>query len=395
MSNMQRQQGAVSIFIVIFTALLVTVVTASFIQLMVHNQEQATNNDLSQRAYDSALAGVEDAKRALVALKSCDSNPQPNCAGLRSALVSRGTSDCQILGDPSVGVVTFTNGEVTVGDGTKNQAFTCVRVTVMTDSYTGNLKKNESVVIPLHTDDGTDLSISTVRISWFLSSDIQGSGSKTPDYPASMDLPKDDGVQWPVNRPPLMRSQLIQFQRGNLKLGDFDAVGNNNAKTLFLFPMIAGGNQNFALDGRLSPASRNTVAPSPCDTTYTKNGYACSVDIDVPPLAGAAARDAFLQLTSLYNDASYRVQLIGSNGTILNFDNVQPNVDSTGRASDLFHRVSARVSVNGGTGGTYADAALNLGKSLCKDFFITSLPADYDSDASGNGNCEPTNTTLN
>jgi Tfp pilus assembly protein PilX len=391
MKTMQRERGAVSIFIVIFTALLVTIVTTSFIQLMVHNQEQATNNDLSQRAYDSALAGVEDAKRALVALKSCDTTPAANCASLRAALVNNGTTDCQVLG--SLGMnVNFTNGEVAVGDGTKNQAYTCVRVTVLTDSYKGTLNKNDSVVIPLHSEDDTDLSISGVRISWFLSSDIPNGVSKTPSYPASTLLPKDDNVQWPTNRPPIMRSQMIQFVRGNLKLSDFDAAGNNNAKSLFLFPMIAGGNQDFALDGRLAPGSRNGVAPSPCDTTYTKNGYACSVDVSIPALpAGTTARDAYLQLTSLYNNATYQVQLIGSGGTIINFNNVQPNVDSTGRASDLFRRVSARVSVTGGPGSTYPDAALYLGKSLCKDFFITNQSADYGPDASGNGICEPAN----
>ena len=60
-----NNRGAVSIFIVLFTALLVTIIATGFIQLMLRNQQQSVNSDLSQSAYDSALAGVEDAKRAL------------------------------------------------------------------------------------------------------------------------------------------------------------------------------------------------------------------------------------------------------------------------------------------------------------------------------------------
>ncbi len=61
----KRQRGAVSIFAVVFSALLLTILTVGFIRLMVSAQQRAINNDLSQSAYDAALAGVEDAKRAV------------------------------------------------------------------------------------------------------------------------------------------------------------------------------------------------------------------------------------------------------------------------------------------------------------------------------------------
>ncbi len=383
MKSMNKQRGAVSIFIVMFTALLVTIVTASFVQIMLRNQQQASNNDLSQSAYDSALAGVEDAKRALVALKACDKDPSPQCGNLRTALVNNG-QNCEILADPSVGVTTFSSGESQVGRSSMNQAYTCVKVQVITDSYEGTLDKNQSVVIPLDTVDDPNL-IAGVRISWFTQEnipDVDASGnpiSQVPQFPTQPQLPAV--TNWAVQYPSIMRSQLIQFKEGELTLDSFDTANTNNAKTLFLYPAIFGAsNLDFASDGRGAPASRNYPAVSRCDSTFSFNGgYACSTDIAVPAL-GSGTRKAYLQLTSIYNKATYKVQILGGSGNVLNFDNVQPIVDSTGRASDLFRRIRARVAMSEGMPTTYPEAALHVGKSLCKDFFVTNSPADYSGD---------------
>lgn len=69
-SNKNFKKGGVSIFIVIVVGVLVSIMSASFLRLMFRDQEQASKLDLSQSAYDSAQAGVEDAKRFLRIFRS-------------------------------------------------------------------------------------------------------------------------------------------------------------------------------------------------------------------------------------------------------------------------------------------------------------------------------------
>ena len=63
--NNHKQSGAVAIFIVIFTSLTLLILTTGYMTLMVREQTQSNRTDISQSAYDSALVGVEDAKRVL------------------------------------------------------------------------------------------------------------------------------------------------------------------------------------------------------------------------------------------------------------------------------------------------------------------------------------------
>jgi hypothetical protein len=391
------ERGGVSIFIVVFTALMVSVVTVSFTQIMIKVQQQATTNDLSQSAYDAAMAGVEDAKRALVGLRECENTTGCDANGIRAKL-DRGCQSLDGLG------VTFNNGEVKVGnDPLLNQAYTCVKVQLETDGYTSSMDDQQPIVIPLKAVDGYD----HVRISWFTSDDfrkmkevhedVTDTGPRMPTSLAS-GLPQGtsgDNDAWPYSAPALVRAQLIQFPKGAINLDFLDRNFQSGARTLFLYPSFSMSGPSaftFASDSRDSP---NVPWMTNCRPDFTK-GYACQADITIPntPSVNSANREAYLEIETYYQPfTTINVEMLdGSSVTPVKFDAVQPQVDSTGRASDLFRRIKANVTLrNNGIPYQFPDAALSIDGNLCKTFFVTNHPEDYAkklTETSGTS-CEP------
>ena len=65
------RKGATSFYIVAFSTLILLIVATSFAAIIISEIERTSNDDLSQSAYDSALAGVEDAKLAFYNYQKC------------------------------------------------------------------------------------------------------------------------------------------------------------------------------------------------------------------------------------------------------------------------------------------------------------------------------------
>lgn len=359
------------------------VITVGFIQLMTKDQQQATANDLSRSAYDSAQAGIEDAKRLLLLDQSCDNGTADsatiNCAVVATALASR---QCNTLA--AGGVVSETNNETIIqqsaGDNSAklDQAYTCVKVVEDTSDYLGKVDAGDSVVVPLS---GVS-PFNKVVLSWFEEKDIESStNSRAIAFPGSgtsVSLPRDNGALWKANAPSLMRAQLIQVGK-SFQLSDFNGTGSSgkgSANTLFLYPAAAGATtMNFGSDSRQDPA----IAPQlvSCRSTIAGGGYACSIELTLPdPEDGSAAdRHAFLHLAALYNASHFKVELKNSSDSLVKFAGIQPEVDSTGRANDMFRRVVSRVELRSSM--TYPRSAVDLYGNLCKNFSVTTVASDY------------------
>lgn len=373
-----------SLFAVVFAMLLITIVTVSFVRIMVGDQQQASDTDLSQSAYDSSQAGVEDAKRALLRYReACVTGTQAECDGLAAQLADNQCNVALRVGGVVAVADDGTNtGEVrvqqSVGDVVLDQAYTCVTMKLRTDDYLGSRSAGSSQLVPLV---GAS-TFNEVTIEWFTRDDISSSTTAVLDLPgASTSQPLYQQTSWPVNRPSVLRAQLMQFG-SSFTMGSFDATvaGQSNANTVFLYPSASGvsGTDSFTVrDIRrsnptgTSPADSRTDTPLPvtCSPNLAAGGYACKLTLQLPDPIGGGARNAFLRVTPLYNATHFRVSLSQS-GTLVQFKDVQPEVDSTGRANDIFRRVLSRVDLYDTTF-PYPEAAVDLTGNFCKDFAVT------------------------
>lgn len=367
-------KGAVSLFIVIFTTLLITVITVSFIRLTIRSEQQSNTVDLSASALDSAQAGVEDAKRAILRYETiCADRPAAECTAAR-ALIDSSTCNAALSG-----VAVEANGEVlvrqTVGDTATalDQAYTCVTITRNTDDFLGTIPADDSKTVPLRGVSDFD----RVRIDWFTSSNIGGGETnvnlQTFSSLAGSTIPLYQNANYPKNRPSLLRAQLVQV--GSTFRID-DIANPSNASTIFLYPygsaaaVASTPTYPFADGARLTPVKAPKLTE--CRTSLATGGYACSVILTLPAVSGQ--RTAMLHLMPLYNAADFRVQLYNGS-TLVKFSDVQPSIDSTGRANDLFRRVQVRVEHPDTY--PYPNAELEVSGNVCKAFSITDKTEEY------------------
>lgn len=387
-SNMQevknsmrhREKGAVSLFAVVFAMLIITVITLSFLRLMVSDQNQSTNANLAEGARQSALAGVEDAKRAILRYKSqcIDGSVSSECGDLKRQLTS---DTCNSGLQDLIGV--NGTGEVIIKQNTSadsaaealDQAYTCVTMKLDTEDYLGVAKQGESLLVPLFGQSD----FSSVKLEWYSKENMtDNNGQLSLDSSASSRrLPKT----WSQNRPSVMETQFIQFA-DTFTLDEFDAIDygeddpKSNTNTFFLYPVNGGqpvAPTSISASNDLRGSPRDDVPTAVrCFERLDQDGYACSAQISLPsPVSGESAdRRAYLRIKAHYTDSNFRVSLIGASGdNVVRFDGVQPEIDSTGRANNIFKRVSSRVNIL--SDGIYPSAAVTVKTNFCKDFSVT------------------------
>lgn len=393
----KNQRGAVSIFIVVFSALFVTIITVSFVSLMIRGTQQAISADLSNSAYDAALSGVEDAKGLLLKYRQCLRNPsaRADCAQIMSLfdtpacnMVKRSATNF-LNNDDSEMLIESSSGS-DVNSKALDQAYTCVKVAYTAEKKELQLREGESVLIPIESAGAT---YDRINISWFMkdSTSQQSLGPLELDTAAPLPATKN---QWmpsdpSLTLPPILRTQWIQHS-SSFNATDFDFDQNApfepearaNTKTVFLYPHAAGTNDTrFSLEDNRSATVAVVKDPTlvRCGGDYNDGQYACSVDIALPvPVNNTGARTAYLQLAALYNSTKVRISLLSGSTPVRV---VAPTIDATGRANDLFRRVKVGVSFTG----EYPRAGFDLG-NLCKDFSVSDTPDGYTQ-----GACDPNN----
>ena len=366
-------KGAVSIFAVIFSTLLLTVLTVGFMGLMISAQQRAINNDLSQSAYDSALAGVEDAKRVV---RACTNGNIDACSALAAA------SDCQVVARAKVNGSVDQPETVIASNSSSgqsfDQAYTCVNIAMDSVDYLFEAQSGRAHVVPLRATQP----IKKITIEWFTLEDNNNAPARTPTSSPASNTSLPPIASWNSSAPSLIRAQLITPGE-SFSLSSLDE--SSSSRTLFLRPAtISSGptsgmpTANIQVSQAAQPRATsgdgsysNSVNTVVCSSNYANNGFSCSVTLDLADdqvISTVASNNALLRIDSLYKGANVRVTLHSQDGSEIKFDDVQPVVDSTGRASTLFRRVEARLRM--GTDFPYPSYVADVQNNLCKNFSV-------------------------
>lgn len=386
-NHMHKQKGAVSIFVVVFSAIFVTIITVSFVSLMIRAQQQATNADLSNSAYDSALAGVEDAKRLLLKYRQClkDNSSHTDCASVIDLFNNQSCNMVRkgLTGD-SAEVETLIKSETesasTGNSQLLDQAYTCVEIDYMGPYKELQLEDGVSNLVPL---DSSGQQFDSVTISWFVKTAASAPFTLPDPGVSGGDLPMRG--DWGIGSPPILRTQIIQYGDSFTVSGfDADQAGEANTRTSFLYPFAGSSTptnlnvNDFDYRPVTDPGTKSPV-PVVCRQDRFMDGqYACIANIQLPtPIGGGTSRSMYLNLQPLYNDTKVKIELKKGSDPV---EIVAPTIDATGRANDLFRRVKVGVSFNG----IYPKTGFDITGNLCKDFSVTA-------DSYDQGRCNPNN----
>lgn len=391
--QINREDGFVSLFSTIFFMLLVTVITLGFIQITATEQQQALNNDLSASALASAQSGIEDGKRAVLKFASL-TNPADR-ATYYTQMTAPNASNCSSITGSQVGsdLGISSTGNV-VNNSQINQSYSCLTVNLNSPDYLSQSSAGKSEIVPLRAVGGN---FDQIRVSWHqLSSSVGQDGDGLPGatpgtapYYAAGPLlyPQNASATHPVGWgqlgfPAYLRVQLFGHPSG----GAFDRNAlNERSRSVMLVPAQSGATANTAINfgtADPNPGVFGNAELNPrtiqCDPSPNTNlgSYACTALLELP--AGAAfdssATTYYLRITPIYGATHFRVAMVNS-GADVSFDQVQPTIDATGRAADVFRRLQARVVVNAQT--NIPEYAAEIANDICKNMQVSTNTGDY------------------
>lgn len=397
-SNKNFKRGGVSIFIVMVVGVLVSIMSASFLRLMFRDQEQASKLDLSQSAYDSAQAGVEDAKRFLRIFRAaCGPSGTGDfegghydCNAMRDAIRS---DSCYVLATAGIGnansetIIQTTSGAGGASnDASLNQAYTCVKLRMNTADFLGRTNDGSPSVINLR---GTT-AFNRVRIRWHSRENMTNGNNIALDSLSNPSVrPRIDSRNWRnQNRPAILKAQFYGYipgvERSSSIMDTPYPDDKNGASEMLFYPVNSNSSSLLSPDAPNMPRVRRNDSSSDATTDYTftrcsdrmdanSNTYACQTTVNIG--RSVDPRDVlYLRLTPLMNDSNFKVELLNGDN-VVDFAGVQPKVDSTGRANTQLRRVESRIGFNDTSFPVplFSAQTENEKEPICKDFSVTRL----------------------
>ncbi len=364
----QTKRGVASFYIVIFATILFGVVTLSFMRIILSEAGQSSNDDLSRSAYDSAIAGVEDAKTAVNRYYACINNGgnasscgyddifEDDCEngiGIAKYLYGNGyNAVTEGKVNPNEVLIQETNAGTSGSNNNSAQAYTCVILSDTVPDYRGTLTSDTPTkVVPLGISDGTGSTTNIqdtrmIRFSWY----SRLNEGDVPFNPASSSTNNLRNTNNPII-PPVVSITLLRAKQG-MRMSDFYTANNGaDYATMILTP--TGDNNNAPIPiisygsiqnaGSVSAGQNNTFQI----TCNKSREFACAVSLDVSGMTLSSTDSLFLIVSLPYGDtiSDFSAALYRDvDGTSpIDLTGVQVQVDSTGRTNQLLRRVETRL----------------------------------------------------
>ncbi len=350
MNMKSTKKGVASFYIVIFATIIFGVITLSFMRIILSEAGQSSDDDLSRSAYDSAMAGVEDAKTAVNRYYDCISNGG-NATTCNRATLFRDNCDSGNGIGLAEYLYGYTGGEVAVqpgGENSSDQAYTCVTISDEVPDYRGTLSSDtRTKIVPLRVNDAsvtsTQEDVTKVRFRWY---SVLNEGND-PDFTNDGRTKLADKNNATV--PPTIQLTYVKMSAG-MTISDLQKA-NNNAyySTIILMPNQEQATTNVVTEYDLRTAGNisKTYTASMHDAitvACSKTGdFACTVELEGTRLL--AGETAFLVVSLPYGEAAtdFVAELLNRDGSTIPFLGVQLSVDSTGRTNQLVRRVETRL----------------------------------------------------
>ncbi len=251
------KKGAASFYIVAFSTLILVIIAASFAAIIISEITRTSNDDLAQSAYDSAMAGVEDAKLAFYNYQNCLAQGKTKADHIQDDgiltceeiiyIMEDKSDDCDmvamILGRTVVNDDGFRGVMIQESSVQNNmlQAYTCVKIQNVLNDYRSTLSgSNPSEIVRVKLDDKSGLTakdIKTVEISWY--SDASNLRLTYNNFNRNTTPNKVvfNSLTTGIALPPTISVTLIQTAN-SFKLSDFTMKQDNrtNRATVFMVP---------------------------------------------------------------------------------------------------------------------------------------------------------------
>ncbi len=402
-----RESGQASMVTVAMFMMLFAAIAVSFTFVVISASRQALNDSLQSSAKIAAESGVEDAKRLIVYCynkRSGDSYTTPDAQQLCPKVIGKLSTELEGMGCDEILKPMYDNGTISNveqesnnrgyrvkvgnnggGDNENNEYYQCLKIATKTDNYQGVVNNlGKSVIVPLRVVDINNQAavIDRLEIEWHRN--VTGNDG---DNPADMNGAKGTGLPpagtWnSSNRPAVLRVERVGVPKNNFTL---DSLAENDT-ALTLRPSESGNGKGGYRLGNYEPqypsSNKDKIAPNSqyhkgvpiveayCQSDSNKE-YACKTIFNKESLY--TDKTYYLRINAIYRSTHFKITAYQGKNKLY-FDGVQPLVDVTGRSSDSFSRIQARLKPsfdkNADSTNWWPEYVIDTNGKVCKDIEV-------------------------